>query len=210
MTNLPPSVPPWSQTAQPTGEAPQPTLGAPSQPTAFSNPVAGTATSSPGGIPQSVQSLFPQTPANRRPLNEAPIPVLAAVAAVIGQAVFTMVSAVFVAMAGGVAGALRELESSFGGSSGTSEGEFLLVAASMALFVLVVSFIMVALKLYGGSWKAWFGALAIQGFYLLVGLYMVIAASGVWVIGLIGPMAIAGILMLPDVRTWVATETNRS
>lgn len=193
------------------GGTPPPTLGAPPQQSAFTNPVVGTVTTKPGGIPESIQSLFPNTPKSRRPLNEAPIAVLAVVAAVIGQAAFTMVSVAFAAMAAGFAGALSDLESSFGTSgSGASEGEFALVIGSMVLFALVVSFIMVAFKLYGGSWKAWFGAVAIQGFYLLVGLYMVIEASGTWVVGLIGPLAIAGLLMLPDVRTWVATETNGS
>ena len=107
--------------------------------------MAGTVSAKPGGIPESIQSLFPNTLKSRRSLHEAPTTVLTAAAAVIGQAVFTMVSAEFVAMAVGV-----------------------------------------------------------------VGLYMVIEASGIWVIGLIGPIALAALLMLPDTRTGVATETNRS
>ncbi len=44
---------------------------------------------------------------------------------------------------------------------------------------------------------------------VLVGLYMVIETIGIWVIGLIGAIAIAGLLILPGTNTWVATETNR-
>ena len=211
MTNLPPSVPPWSQAPPPSGAAPQPTFGAPPLQTAFTNPVVGRVTASPGGIPESVRSLFPATPQARRPLRDAPISVLAAVSALIGQVMFSMVGVVFLAMAGGVAGAMSEFQSEFGASSsGASEGEFMLVAGSMLVFALLVSFVMVAFKLFGGSWKAWFGAVAIQGLYVLVCLYMVIEASGTWVVGLVGPIAIAGLLMLPDARHWVATESNPS
>lgn len=209
MTSLPPSIPPWSQAPPSTGPAPQPTLGAAPQPSAFTNPIVGTVSSSPGGIPASVQSLFPNAAKNRRSLREAPLSVLAVVSALVGQATLVIVAVAFMAVAGGVAKVASDFQSEFGtSSSGTSDGEIMLVVGSMILFVFAVSIIAVALKLYGGSWKAWFGAVGLQGFFLLVGLYMVIEASGTWVLGLIGPVIIAGMLMLPDARTWVATESS--
>lgn len=142
-------------------------------------------------------------------LAGGPLSVLAVVSALVGQAALVIVAVAFMAVAGGVAKVASDFQSEFGtSSSGTSDGEIMLVVGSMILFVFAVSIIAVALKLYGGSWKAWFGAVGLQGFFLLVGLYMVIEASGTWVLGLIGPVIIAGMLMLPDARTWVATESS--
>ena len=212
MTNLPPSIPPWSQAPPMAGPAPQPTLGAAPQPSAFTNPVVGAVASSPGGIPASVQSLFPHVSKNRRQLREAPLVVMAASAAIVAQCVFAMVFVAALAAFGGATAALGDYASDFdtssSSSSSVSDGGVVLILGSMLLFVMVVGFALVAFQLLTGSWKAWFGAMVIQAFWLLVCLFLVIGATGAWVLGLAGPIGIAGLLLLPDARSWIATESN--